>query len=113
MAIFLARGDLAKARAWSERRRVRFHDLHLVDAGVRGTTPACRAERLDGVWRTGEEGFDIAVQAVSYPAPNAACAGFHFHPGAVADALDIAADRHPDDLCLASHDRVEPSSGWT
>src|SRR5580704_18231573 len=67
----LARGDLAKARDGPERRRVRFHDLHLVHAGVRGTAPACRAEHLDGVRRTGEESLDIAVQAISYPAPNA------------------------------------------
>jgi hypothetical protein len=90
----LTRSDLAKPRPGG-RRRVRFHDLHLVHARVRGTTPACRAKRLDGVRRTGEESLDIAVQTVSYPAPNAACASFHFYPGAVADALDIAADRQP------------------
>ena len=33
LAICLKRGDLAKASAWPERRRVRFHDPHLVDAG--------------------------------------------------------------------------------
>src|ERR1700730_1631991 len=108
----LTRGDLAKPRP-GERRRVRFRDLHLVHARLHRTTPACRAKRLDSIRRTGEERLDIAVQTVPHPAPNAARAGFHFHPGAVADALDIAADRHPNDHLVSGHDRVEPLRGWT
>src|SRR3984893_16128775 len=109
----LTRGDLAKPRP-GERRLVRFRDLPLVHARLHRTTPACRAKRLDSIRRTGEESLDIAFQAVPHPAPNAARAGFHFHPGAVADALDIAADRHPNDHLVSGHSRrVEPLRGLT
>ena len=57
----LTRGDLTESRAWSERRRVRLHDLRLVHARLNRTPPACRAERLDGGRRAGEESITLRL----------------------------------------------------
>jgi hypothetical protein len=98
--------EAAAARSLHKSRLARFRDLHLVDTRMRGATPASRAKRLDGVRRPGEESFDIAVQTVSHPAPDTSRRGLYLRPGAIADALDPAADRHTNDPLSAVHDHV-------
>src|ERR1700760_4236519 len=76
---------------------------HGLDPRRRRTVPAERDHLGRDLWRTREHGFDAAVAAIAHPSLQVTGARLGFDPGAVADALHPAPDRHMKDGAYLAH----------
>lgn len=93
------RGDLPKSRPYALLRQCgggRFFHVDFFHSRKRRPAPAEFAQRLDGLRGTGEKRFYIAVRTIAHPASDAALLRLALCPGAIADALNQAADGDAD-----------------